>query len=109
MRVGLSRIMLEWVGVKIGVKDRSQIGGYQDTGVSPAISGEPVLHEVVIHKRADLPVQPVLFVLRQRVPSVISSPRRPRKVSVSRHPRRRASPPPGLLPLCVPHFVVVCS
>ena len=25
-RVGLSRMMLGWVGVKIGVKDRSQIG-----------------------------------------------------------------------------------
>src|SRR3712207_7028019 len=29
-RVGLSRMMLEWVGVKIGVKDRDQIGGFRD-------------------------------------------------------------------------------
>jgi hypothetical protein len=28
-RVGLSRMMLGWVGVKSGVKRRSQIGGFQ--------------------------------------------------------------------------------
>ena len=37
-RVGLSRPLLGSVGVKIRVKGRSQIGSFQYTGMSPAIT-----------------------------------------------------------------------
>ena len=41
-RVGLSRVMLGSVGVKIGVKDRSQISGFQYAWTLPVITmGRP--------------------------------------------------------------------
>ena len=45
--VGLSRVMLGSVGVKIGVKDRSQISGFQYAWTLPAITmGRPESSDV---------------------------------------------------------------